>query len=41
MTLFARFATKDQRVYQAVAIGPSHQLSAEIADTFLASFALQ
>jgi len=41
MTLFARFAMKDQRVYQAVAIGPSHKLSAEIADTFLASFALQ
>lgn len=41
MTLFARFAMKDQRVYQAVAIGPSRKLSAEIADTFLASFALQ
>ena len=41
MTLFARFAMKDPRVYQAVAIGPSHKLSAEIADTFLASFALQ
>ncbi|MFM8467914.1 MAG: hypothetical protein ACKOAO_10190 [Oxalobacteraceae bacterium] len=39
--LFARFAMKDQRVYQAVAMGPPHRLSAEIADTFLASFALQ
>lgn len=41
MRLFARFAMKDQRVYQAVAIGSSHKLSADIADTFLASFALQ
>lgn len=41
MRLFARFAIKDQRVYQAVAIGPQQRLSAEIADTFLTSFSLQ
>jgi len=39
--LFARFAMKEQRVYQAVAIGPQNDLSAEIAETFLASFTLQ
>ena len=39
--LFARFAMKEQRVYQAVAIGPQNSLSAEIAETFLASFTLQ
>ena len=38
MALFARFGAKEQRVYQAVAIGPQEKLSAEIADTFLASF---
>lgn len=41
MKLFARFAMKGQRVYQAVAIGPQDRLSAEIAETFLASFTLQ
>ncbi len=41
MRLFARFAMKAPRVYQAVAIGPQDKLSAEIAETFLASFVLQ
>ncbi len=41
MILFARFAMKEQRVYQAVAVGPQDRLSAEIAETFLASFTLQ
>ncbi len=41
MKLFARFATKEQRVYQAVAIGPEDRLTAEIAETFLTSFVLQ
>ncbi len=41
MTLFARFAIKGSRVYQAVAIGPTDRLNAEIAETFLASFTLQ
>jgi hypothetical protein len=40
MSLFARFVIKDQRVYQAVALGPKDRLTAEIAETFLSSFAL-
>ena len=41
MKLYARFAMKEQRIYQAVAIGPEDRLNAEIAETFLASFSLQ
>lgn len=41
MVLFARFAIKEQRVYQAVVIGPQERLSAEVAETFLTSFTLQ
>lgn len=40
ISLFARFAMKDQRVYQAVAIGPQDRLTGDIAETFLSSFAL-
>ncbi len=41
MALFARFATKAPRVYQAVAIGPADSLTAEVAEPFLSSFTLQ
>ncbi len=41
MRLFARFAMKEQRIYQAVTVGPQDRLNAEIAETFLTSFILQ
>ena len=40
LALFARFAMKAPRVYQAVAIGPQQSLTAEVAETFLTSFTL-
>ncbi|HJV02349.1 MAG TPA: hypothetical protein VJ752_17570 [Burkholderiaceae bacterium] len=36
--LFARFATKDKRVYQAIALGPEQALSRDAVDTFFTSF---
>jgi hypothetical protein len=39
VALFARFVTHETRVFQVIALGPKGKLSAEIADTFLSSFA--
>jgi len=36
--LTARFAARDQRVYQAVVIGAPQDVPAEAIDTFLSSF---
>ena len=41
LVLHARFVMHGDRVYQAVALGPSGKLSDETADTFLSSFAIQ
>lgn len=39
LVLFARFFTHETRVFQVIALGPKEKLGAEIADTFLSSFA--
>ncbi len=39
LALFARFVTHETRVFQVIALGPKENLGAEIADTFLSSFA--
>ena len=41
LVMYARFAARDDRVFQAVALGPRDKLSAEAADTFLGSLLLQ
>lgn len=38
--LVARFASKDDRVYQAVAVGPQKKLSQDAIDTFFSSLTL-
>lgn len=38
--LFARFAVKDKRVYQAIVLGPEQALSRDAADSFFTSFKL-
>ena len=38
--LFARFAAKDKRVYQAIVLGPDKAVSRDAADTFFTSFKL-
>ena len=38
--LVARFASNDNRVYQAVAVGPQKKLTQEAIDTFFSSLAL-
>ncbi len=40
LVLFARFVMHETRVFQVIALGPKEKLSAEAADTFLSSFAL-
>jgi hypothetical protein len=40
MLLVARFASHDDRVYQAVAIGPQKKLTQDAIDTFFSSLAL-
>jgi hypothetical protein len=39
LVLHARFVASGDRVYQAIALGPREQLSDEVAETFLTSFA--
>jgi len=39
LVLYARFVASGERVYQAIALGPREQLSDEVAETFLTSFA--
>ncbi len=41
LVMYARFAARGERVYQAIALGPREKLSAETADTFLGSLALE
>ncbi len=41
LVMYARFAARDDRVFQAVALGPPDKLSAEAADTFLGSLSLR
>jgi hypothetical protein len=38
--LFARFAAKDQRVYQAVVLGPEKEISRDVVESFFTSFKL-
>ena len=40
LVLFARFVMHERRVFQVIALGPKEKLSAEAADTFLSSFAI-
>ena len=40
LALFARFFQHETRVFQVIALGPKEKLSADTADTFLSSFAL-
>ena len=38
LSLFARFGTREEYVFQVIALGPPEKLTNEIADTFLSSF---
>jgi hypothetical protein len=40
LLMFARFAAKDQRIYQAVVIGPEKAVTKDAVDTFFTSFKL-
>jgi len=40
LVLFARFVMHERWVFQVIALGPKEKLSAEAADTFLSSFAI-
>ncbi len=41
LQMYARFATRGDRIFQAVAVGPQDRLSPEAADTFLTSLSLR